>query len=891
VITKEVSDYFGHGVRSRGAAYFREGRVRLDSVEHDGHIEAEVQGAQPYIVSLRIDCDSRKWVVNADCTCPYVDSHGDFCKHIWAVILAVELNRTDELRSLGAPPRSVQMELLRDDEEGEFPADGDVEDWEEGADGFEPEDYDESFREAQEVIGETVRRLDSAYPQSTRGRSTRRTRKAKPAPSWRQLLNGIPRDHRAMRPWQLQDESPIEPIFVLEVADNPFAQAPVLSLARQRPTATGRTGKIKRLSLSPPDLERIRDPEDRRICMLLLGASDPVYSYYGGFRFQSGPSMSRFELAPPMQKELLPRISDTGRFMLRKKERREPTPLTFDDGGRWEFVLLIDRPPGGQSHVLRGILRSGDERIELADVDCLVRGEPSLFVRDGKLHPFEDFRCFTWIANLGDPVPVEKDELPKLLRELKNLSAFPPIVCPPDWNMSEVNDLPPRPELALRLEDDVAMGRSVPASGDVTFRYGDAAVEAEDPGQFIVDESSNRLIRRQPEAEGRLLSRLHELGARADRYGEGLEVHHKKVPGLVSTLINEGWTVLGNRNPYRRPGDFHINVSSGIDWFDVDAEVDFDGQIAKAPELLAALKKGERFVTLGDGSFGMLPEAWLNRQKNWLALGQPADGKVRFHRNQIGLIDALLAEMPEATFDANLAAVRRKLHRFKGIKPRKEPPGFRGTLRPYQREALGWLRFLEDFDWCGCLADDMGLGKTVQLLALLADKRRQRGQGPSLIVAPKSVVFNWEREAERFTPRLRAVNYTGPSRKDVRATLHDYDLVMTTYGTLRRDIRHLRDQSFNYVVLDEAQAIKNPTSQSAKAARLLQARRRLVLTGTPVENELGDLWSLFEFLNPGMLGTLDAFKGFAGTSRDNGGSEDFSLLRRTLRPFILRRTK
>jgi len=237
-----------------------------------------------------------------------------------------------------------------------------------------------------------------------------------------------------------------------------------------------------------------------------------------------------------------------------------------------------------------------------------------------------------------------------------------------------------------------------------------------------------------------------------------------------------------------------------------------------------------------------------------------------------------------------VTAARKKLAQFSGVEPRNEPAGFQGELRPYQREGLGWLRFLDDFDWGGCLADDMGLGKTVQVLALLAETRRQTMHGPSLIVAPKSVVFNWVREAERFAPKLRILNYTGTQRAQSRNAIGDQHLVLTTYGTLRRDIKFLQSQDFNYVVLDEAQAIKNAKSKNAQSARLLAARRRLAMTGTPVENELADLWSIFEFLNPGMLGTLKAFKGFTGAGRDSDASQ-LSLLQRMMRPFILRRTK
>jgi SNF2 family DNA or RNA helicase len=199
------------------------------------------------------------------------------------------------------------------------------------------------------------------------------------------------------------------------------------------------------------------------------------------------------------------------------------------------------------------------------------------------------------------------------------------------------------------------------------------------------------------------------------------------------------------------------------------------------------------------------------------------------------------------------------------------------------------MDFLRRFSFGGCLADDMGVGKTAQVLALLEARRASsESPGPSLVVVPKSLVFNWKQEAARFTPRLRVLDHTGLAR-DIHS-FSDYDLVLTTYGTLRRDAAEFKDIEFDYVVLDEAQAIKNPGTESAKAARLLRGRNRLALSGTPVENHLGELWSIFEFLNPGMLGAASVFK-LAGGAARNPTEETRTLLAHALRPFILRRTK
>jgi SNF2 family DNA or RNA helicase len=198
------------------------------------------------------------------------------------------------------------------------------------------------------------------------------------------------------------------------------------------------------------------------------------------------------------------------------------------------------------------------------------------------------------------------------------------------------------------------------------------------------------------------------------------------------------------------------------------------------------------------------------------------------------------------------------------------------------------MQFLREFGFGGCLADDMGVGKTAQVLATL-EARRAEGKGPSLVVVPKSVMFNWREESARFTPRLRVLEYHGTARDANQIPKHD--LVLTTYGTMLRDAPTLAKIEFDYVVLDEAQAVKNAsTTASAKAVRLLRGAHRLALSGTPVENHLGELWSLFEFLNPGMLGEARLLQ-MSGSMARNPSPEARQLLAQALRPFILRRTK
>ena len=316
---------------------------------------------------------------------------------------------------------------------------------------------------------------------------------------------------------------------------------------------------------------------------------------------------------------------------------------------------------------------------------------------------------------------------------------------------------------------------------------------------------------------------------------------------------------------------------------------DFADTGVALPKLLAAVEKGQNTVVLDDGTIGIVPEEWLKKYASLVQMGETQGESIRFSLAQAGFLDALLAAMPEARCDQTFDRVRQELSSFTGIAAAETAAGFGGELRAYQKEGLGWLEFLQKFNFGGCLADDMGLGKTVQVLALL-HRRRDEGNGTSLAVVPRSLIFNWKQEAARFTPDLRVLDQTGSGRSQDSSDFSRHDLVLTTYGTLRRNITCFKDFEFDYVILDESQAIKNANTQSAKAARLLRGKHRLALSGTPIENHLGELWSLFEFLNPKMLGSATVFRNLIQNNGqiDAGGK---SLLASALRPFILRRTK
>jgi hypothetical protein len=464
-------------------------------------------------------------------------------------------------------------------------------------------------------------------------------------------------------------------------------------------------------------------------------------------------------------------------------------------------------------------------------------------------------------------------------------------------------------------------GTAARVRAQLSFRYGDHRVRSDDPRSVLIeataDSSDVKVLRRDGAAETEARNRLVELGAVPAPAGGAFFLPRERFLEAVDRLLEAGWRVEARGARLRRSGGFHLSVATGVDWFDLSGGLDFEGEPVALPRLLEAVRRGQAYVELGDGSHGLVPREWLERFGALAGLGEPAEvggkgGKggagaaVRFQRSQVLVLDALLAAAPgalaaEVQVDEGFARLRDRLAHGHEPAPLDEPAGFRGELRHYQKAGLGWLAFLAEVGLGGCLADDMGLGKTIQVLALLlarkaaadADGGDGRSRHPALVVAPRSLVYNWLDEAARFAPRLATLDYTGSGRKALRERFGEHDLVVTTYGTLRRDAAALAGIRFGHAILDEAQAIKNAGSQTAKAARTLAADHRLVLTGTPVENHLSDLASLFEFVNPGMLGRASRFQELFGSRRIAAPEDEPVLadLARALGPFILRRTK
>ena len=368
----------------------------------------------------------------------------------------------------------------------------------------------------------------------------------------------------------------------------------------------------------------------------------------------------------------------------------------------------------------------------------------------------------------------------------------------------------------------------------------------------------------------------------------------------IPLLTQAGFEIYGEDNLKlgrinRHTATLRVSIASGIDWFDLKTFVEFGDQQVNFHDVRKALKRGENYIKLADGSIGQIPAEWLEKYKHFWGLAEETEDGFRVSDIHLPLLDSLLEEDAALHPPSELIQRREHLRRFERIAPQPLPNGFTGELRPYQKHGFDWLHFLKEYKFGGILADDMGLGKTVQVLAYLQSQQEQasaESEAASLLIVPKSLIANWQRESEKFTPQLRFLEYMGNFRNKDISVFYEYDVVLTTYGTMLRDVELLRGYTFSHIILDESQAIKNPLAKSAKAARLLKGQHRIVMTGTPVENNTFELWSQFAFLNPGLLGNMDYFKReFANPIESDGDEESAALLRKLVYPFILRRTK
>lgn len=911
--------------RIRGEEYFRSSHVETLQVE-DGLLMASVRGSgsQTYQIEIELDEGFPGGVGDMVCNCPRFHD-ADCCKHLWAVLCVLEELKADvsaerstdvqddpELEELSSLVRMAGHEVvdgrvyLKNGTE-QLPVAGSGSSSRLANRSPAPELLEPRQSRRMEPLAHL--NAPSSPGLSSPGLSSPTSEMAAP-PSWARMLAAI--EGRAARMRSLQDEpdvpADVQPLYLLDLSGQVPECPTVEVLLRQ--TGDGQAGWHTRVAVSQSRLHAIvdqLDAPDARIIGELLDSGEAANflqlldtARYGrsdrhfGYRFRD--EYARFSLDQSISPYLIRELVATGRLFwcAHRSAQSEPFRVERFAAGQLQARLVLEE--SSDNRILMKLQIVAEEQV-VPSQQVVWAWENGLVLLPGLIGEIQPAKL-PWLFHFmqqGEQ-SIEPDQLDGLLHSLLAVKDAPELVLPAAWGIvEEVGQ--PRP--VLRLNWPARLPRDLKnLKLDVTplFRYGERTAAREDATTRFFDGVAKKIVRRNQTAEVLAMARLWETAVLEAPGDHRFCVDYPAVATLPDRLAKVGWSVEAAGRPLLPPRFVSLSVNSEADWFDLGGGVAYADQIVPLPVLLQAVRRKENFVVLDDGSHGLLPTEWLDRFGRVLELADPSGDELRFGRAQALLLDGLLAEQEQATrvdVDAGFRRFRKQLSSFEGVQAAKEPPGFKGELREYQREGLGWLGFLQQFGFGGCLADDMGLGKTIQVLALLEQRRTRRlkkneVRKPSLVVVPKSLVFNWVEEAARFAPKLAVVDFTGLARKEKASQLATADLILTTYGTLRKDLETILAMEFDYAILDEAQAIKNPATDSARACYLIRADHRLSMTGTPVENHLGDLWSQFRFLNPGLLGQSQAFAGF---HRSDCPPEALQQLSRAIRPFLLRRTK
>jgi len=466
----------------------------------------------------------------------------------------------------------------------------------------------------------------------------------------------------------------------------------------------------------------------------------------------------------------------------------------------------------------------------------------------------------------------------------------------------------------------------------IKFRYGDAVLPLNHPGEFVTLQNGETVrVKRDQKTEKLALKSLGEYGLEElSGYGTPDSISERPIFLLDNEKL---WPDFMQRSvPLMRAAGWEIIIPQGFrhhileveaweaefgeeedGWFSLNMGIVVNGQrLPLAPMLHALFQVDSRWLDasqlekmgedeqiellLNEGGRIQVPAGRIKplaRTLIELFDGKPSS-EIRLSRYDVARIGEL-SGMERWQFKGMNAVTElaNKLKNTDGIKAVNPPDGFTLQLRPYQLEGLSWLQYLREQKLSGILADDMGLGKTAQALAhLLLEKQSGRMDKPSLVVLPTSLIFNWKRETERFAPELKLLSLHGKERAEHFPTIPEHDVVITTYPLLWRDEKALAEHEYHLLILDEAQTVKNVSSQAAQVVRKLNARHRLCLTGTPLENHLGELWAQFDFLLPGLLGDVKQFtKTWRTPIEKQGNKLRRDLLAKRIKPFILRRRK
>ncbi len=513
------------------------------------------------------------------------------------------------------------------------------------------------------------------------------------------------------------------------------------------------------------------------------------------------------------------------------------------------------------------------------------------------IHNFENKKLLD-IISLGIEVKIVNSKISEFLKDF----IFP---IKNKYSIEIPDDLLPETYFPNKIQKAVTLKELEPNYFIIEpiIMYDDFQIGIFDEESFVFFNGKTTVINREIELEnefGRFLQGLHpDFENQSEK-----SYFYLTIPKVIQNhwffdfykaLEDNEITVFGQKDLKKlrfnsnRP-KLNITGGSGIDWFDIKIELSYGDEIVPLKLLKSAIINKQDFITLSDGSLGILPEEWIKKFSTILKIGNTEKEKVRISKLHFGLLDAAEEFIQDKKLKEALAEKKKALLEIDKTTDIELPKNIKAKLRPYQLAGFQWFNKLYQIGWGGCLADDMGLGKTLQTLAFIRHIHNQKPRVKTLVVCPTSLMYNWQAEALKFTPDLRSHIYHSLTREIPKND--DFDLFITSYGTFRNDLEKLKNLNFEICILDESQAIKNPRANVSQAVCEINTPYRYILSGTPLQNNTFDLFSQFNFINPGLLGNQEFFKDEFSTPIDKYGDSDKSqLLRKMIYPFMLRRTK
>lgn len=602
------------------------------------------------------------------------------------------------------------------------------------------------------------------------------------------------------------------------------------------------------------------------------------------------------EFIHPKLKRIFNENEDKPVFYLAKGKRFTTQNLEPIDLSPESPVIEFDVSSSGSEYLVQSNLILDQEKVKLSENEWR---SDLLFLHDKSFYLWERSEQVLVAEKFRNMLHIPAKQWPNLLKEMilplsdEYLVSFSPSL------IKETKEGQPEISIMLIEKGEYLMFQPV-------FSYKGFSVKASDKDTIIVPDNDKVLmVKRNIEVEQGFISKLGSLHSQFINQPQnkslvlkGADVLKNNWFFLFVDAMKEmkvpvyGFEALKNFRFNTAKPSTHIHLKSGMDWFDARVELAFGEQRIGIAEIQKALTNKQSFVQLNDGTLGILPDEWIKKYALLFKVGEGKNNNLRLSKFHLSVIDDLYEQRDEEELSFELDEKYERLRNFKNIPEIPIPVELENRLRPYQLSGFHWLNYLNTVGWGGILADDMGLGKTVQALSMLQHFCEEEGRLKALVVCPTTLIYNWENEIKKFTPSLTWRIHHGNTRAKRKEDFGEENIIITTYGTLRSDIQMLMKIPFDYVVLDESQAIKNPASKVTRAAGLLKARNRVCMSGTPLQNNTFDIYAQMNFLNPGLLGSVEFFRNEFSTPIDKlGEQEQKDHLKKLLYPFILRRTK